>query len=540
MKSHTITLAFILLFTTYQSEAAHSNHIDYLPDHQIRAAGGPDDFGYTWADSNEVGGPVFNWIDITGIGTEVMGFADDNSVPLIPMGMNFQYYWITFSEIKIGSNGWLSFDDVGNVAHCFPTTPSPGGAADNLIAPFMTDLNFSGNNNPGQVFYYNDAMNEQFIISFIDVPRWINANPDFIGSNTFQIILSAMDNSITFQYLDVDQANFDNTAGCLSDLEIGFENNTGNIGLEILNDQVPADNLAIKITYPGVPLIDIEDPAPIWNQNDENKAVFALADEDFSLITHVRNTGNVDTTSAIDVTMAVFDESNMEVYSSTENLPSLMTQEETDVIFTTPLNDMAGSYRLESTTTSVTDINPANNQSISELNLLNSSVSPVQLNYVIDDSTPGSLSWTGGNGGAAVYYQPPFEGWHIDSVEMFITTGTGVGADYTIGIYANDALDELPGTLLTSIVVPEGSYTFDTWTLSQLPTPVVAPDNGFFISWEQNNNEGMAIGTIEAEPISRQSYELLGGQWANYRDNNSTELMIRVNMIDLIFTNDFE
>jgi hypothetical protein len=123
---------------------------------------------------------------------------------------------------------------------------------------------------------------------------------------------------------------------------------------------------------------------------------------------------------------------------------------------------------------------------------------------------------------------------------MFIATGGGAGGDYTVVIYANDGVDGLPGTLLTSVDVLEGTYTLDSWVLTQLPAPIVAPENGFFVSWEQSANEGMALGTVTTAPVSRQSYELLSGQWATYRANESTEFMVRVNMIDLIFANDFE
>ncbi len=145
MKLNNLT-KLIMLALSFLSQAAQQNDSFLTYPDIILSAGGPDAYGYTWSDSDEVEGPVFAWIDITAVGAEVLGLADDNSVPLIPMNMEFHYYWATFNEIKIGSNGWLSFDDVSNVAQCFRPMPFPGGNGDNLVAPFMFDLNFTTSN----------------------------------------------------------------------------------------------------------------------------------------------------------------------------------------------------------------------------------------------------------------------------------------------------------------------------------------------------------------------------------------------------------
>ena len=160
-------------------------------------AQGPDAYGYTYKTSDDVDGPVFNWIDITAVGTEVQGLADDNAVGPLPMGMDFHFYWSDFDQIKFGSNGWISFDNVSNIASCFPVIPTVD-SRNNLICPLMSDLNFD-NGSPGKILTFHDETpgDEKFIISYENVTHWTQTNPIF-GSNSFQIILSNADSFNNF------------------------------------------------------------------------------------------------------------------------------------------------------------------------------------------------------------------------------------------------------------------------------------------------------------------------------------------------------
>ena len=215
-----------------------------------QTSGGPDIYGYTWIDSDDPSGPVYNWIDITTTGILVSGLADDNSVGPISMS-NFEYYGQTVNQLNIGSNGWVAFDNISNISHCFPSIPAIGGSGDNYLAPQMSDFNFAGVGNPGQVYYYDDISNNRFIVSYINVPKWVNANPDYIGSNTFQIILDRTDSSIYFQYNNMDATFSDNT-GCSTDIVVGIENYDGTDGLLHSQESILQNSYTILFDYPFI------------------------------------------------------------------------------------------------------------------------------------------------------------------------------------------------------------------------------------------------------------------------------------------------
>lgn len=490
-------------------------------------AGGPDAYGYLWADSNEPSGPNYNWVDITGTGTLVSGLTDDNSVAFVSMGMNFHYYWGDYNQIKIGSNGWLGFDNISNIAHCFPSIPNGGGSGDNYIAPFMTDLIFNGAGNSAEVYYEYDAPNDRFIVSYIDAPWWSAAAPGYVGLNSFQVILNNSDSSIVYQYQTMDPANFIDQAGCLTDAVIGIEAPTGAYGLSVFTDLVPSSAYAIKFTYPNPVLLSVPDIEANWNMNTDNGGEFNYIGNSVSIPVNLACVGNVDVTTDVSATIAVQDATMTTVANFSMTIVGGLAfgTDSTRIFNWTPTT--AGQYSIITTTSNIEDINPTNNNLVTELEIIDPLSASSSYKYVnTSDVAGGSLSWTGGFGqGAGVYIEPNDYPFVIQSIGAFFT---GIADDAVLEIFADDGTSGSPGTLLHTDAMPAAGNSVNAWNTSMLTAPIIITSGGFYVSWKDGPLVQMQLGTVLQAPISRRSYEFLGA-WEVYRANTTTDLMLEAN-----------
>ncbi|MBI5170833.1 MAG: S8 family serine peptidase [Candidatus Eisenbacteria bacterium] len=199
------------------------------------SAGGPDAFGYRWADSNEPGGPAFSWVEISGTGTAIALTGDDVNTGPLPIGFNFPFYGTTFPTFRICTNGWLSFT---SALTAFSNTALPNAGTsvpENLVAPFWDDLNFTGG---AQAFYQYDG--SRLIVEWKNVPRYL----DTTHPNTFEVILYP-DGRIVYQYLSM-------TAATMNSNTVGIQNAARNDGLAAaFNTAYVANNLAVRFTPPA-------------------------------------------------------------------------------------------------------------------------------------------------------------------------------------------------------------------------------------------------------------------------------------------------
>jgi hypothetical protein len=196
------------------------------------ATGGPDTYGYTWIDSNEPGGPVYNWIEIAtpegGSGTYRSGInCDDCHEANIPLGFSFPYYGTPMTTVSIGSNGVVYFENVylGLSNSCMPGTPGYTMAQYNFIAHLWDDLapNYQGG-------IYTQAFPNYFVIEYYNiVPCCATGDGD-----TWQVILFRNGN-ILMQYKEL------SNQGLQSDFTVGIQNN-------------PTTGLQYKCDATGIPL----------------------------------------------------------------------------------------------------------------------------------------------------------------------------------------------------------------------------------------------------------------------------------------------
>ncbi len=194
-------------------------------------AGGPDQFGYVWMDSNQPNGPEFNWIEISDVGTR-LALTDESSTD-VNLPFAFPFYGDAKNNVRVCSNGYLTF---GTGRTRWDNTPIPDSSdPNNLVAMFWDDLNPGAS---GSVYYYYDETGNQFIVEYEDVPRWGET-----GTFTFQVILKP-NGTILYQYLSM--------AGSVTSATVGIENDTGTDGLQVVyNAPYIEDGLALAFAPVG-------------------------------------------------------------------------------------------------------------------------------------------------------------------------------------------------------------------------------------------------------------------------------------------------
>jgi Secretion system C-terminal sorting domain len=482
-------------------------------------AGGPDAFGYTWKDSNEPGGPAYQWFDISTIGIPVNGLGDDNFVGPIQIGFQFPYYWYTESKVWVGSNGYIEFGP-GNLAANFPVIPTPSGV-NNYIGGVIADLTFLNPGNTGQVFYY--ANQDTFCVEYLNVPFWDQFSPGYNGSNSFEIILNRADSSITVNYMS--------SAGTsISNFSSGIENGIGTMGLQPMMTLPPNLNYTIKYYYPTGNILQVTDASVNWNHQDGDGGIFlANLSGAHSLITQIENSGNT-IIGPVAASGKVLTLTNTALVATGDTTPSMVPGQTATLVYPNSFSPTTNGTRMFITRISGVsgDAIPVNDSIIQEMVVMDTTAQTVRLCFTNNHTEPvgTSISWAGGVGGVGVYIKPPGYPAKIINTNFILASAPVSGLAFFAKIYDDNGPGGSPGTLLDSVAVFATQVIINGITAVPVATPnLIINSGGFYVNWDMASTSS-SIAQSLTPPFSRQTYETFQNIWSTYRDYQTSDFFI--------------
>jgi len=168
-------------------------------DADANGSGNACDF-YQWRDSNQIGGPVFEWIDISQSGTEVLPLEDDDSDGPFDIGFGFNFFGEIQTQFFVQSNGAISFD--AQTYHYYNHATPGAYGYNNLIAWMWDDLLPLSQSK----IFYQVIDDEKLVVQFVDYGQY-----DSSGTVTAEVILTP-DGEVTVQYLEFNGGMITNSA----------------------------------------------------------------------------------------------------------------------------------------------------------------------------------------------------------------------------------------------------------------------------------------------------------------------------------------
>lgn len=267
---------------------------------------GPCEYGYYIYDDSDVGYldcPVYDWIEISGTGTQLPMYdsGDMGDLETINLPITFRFYGDIYDQLTVCSNGFLVPGTTQIASYMNWLLPGPMGPSP-IIAVFWDDLKFMTGS---AVYWYFDPAAHYVVV------QWHQMRNDYNNAiETFQVILydanyyptSTGDSQIKFQYHTINNVNQGSYGGFYVQYggyaTIGIEDPTTTRGLTYTFDNIyhaaakPLQNeMAILIT--GAP-IQLEEPYLVYGGmilNDNNGNGLAEYGEDIDLMLMVNNLG---------------------------------------------------------------------------------------------------------------------------------------------------------------------------------------------------------------------------------------------------------
>ncbi|MCK4577134.1 hypothetical protein KAU34_12050, partial [candidate division WOR-3 bacterium] len=367
------------------------------------------------------------------------------------------------------------------------------------------------NGYPAECYYYTNNV-DTLIVSFLKVPAWVSGPPT--GEHTFQIILTAQDSCIYFQY-GPQSGQFYGGSCCT-----GIENVIGNVGLGVFlyvnPDLLP--NYTLKFIPPDTTTYQALDIGISEAISEGSEGIFLFPGDPYTLTATIRNYGNVDA-GTFDVSCLLWDTTYVSYFTDTVTVSALVAGAETTISFipnwTPPaVND----YLTFMQTTLAGDINPTNNSKDVELEVI---TLPGWMMYDSDPSSASGHSWIGAGGGWGQEFEPPQYPITIDSVSLAMSSTNNVNVP--ILFMDDDGPNGFPGTILyaDTIYIYAGTG-FDHYSIAIPPSVNNITSGKFYVGMVQLGDSFPRMMMEANGPFSRRGWELTGS-WSPSRERENYE-----------------
>jgi hypothetical protein len=118
--------------------------------------------------------------------TTALRLGDDAFSAALPIGFNFRFFGVERTQLRVSSNGFVTFDLTGSSALGTRSLPSASDP-DNLIAGYWADLDPDGGA-AGSITYgtQGEAPNREFVVEWSEVPHFSDISGPPVS---FQIVL---------------------------------------------------------------------------------------------------------------------------------------------------------------------------------------------------------------------------------------------------------------------------------------------------------------------------------------------------------------
>jgi carboxypeptidase D len=217
--------------------------------------GGAVGAGWRWIDGDQLGGPVYQWRDISGVGQALTFASDDQNLGPYNIGFTFPFYGQNFTTLRVAANGWISFTSTatGTSSYSNQFLPNNGTAPENLLAVWWDDLSPQRVGTSVRLWSNNS---DSLIVSFVNVQSYSGG-----GVYNFECILESS-GKITYQYASMGTAR-------LNSATIGLQNSDRTRGTTVIYNQLYIhDNLAVSFC-PNSMIVLIPSSGSIPAQNSQ-------------------------------------------------------------------------------------------------------------------------------------------------------------------------------------------------------------------------------------------------------------------------------